>query len=74
MHKGDYHTDYSKYYDKEYKKKDLAFEHVKKLKQEARQDHELNEHERKNSGIHEEIGPAEEGYVTIKRKKRIRKK
>lgn len=33
MHKGDYHTDYSKYYDKEYKEKDLAFEHVKKLKQ-----------------------------------------
>lgn len=36
MHKGDYHTDYSKYYDKEYKDKDLAFEHVKKLKQELR--------------------------------------
>ena len=38
MHKGDYHTDYSKYYDKEYKEKDLAFEHVKKLKQEQRKD------------------------------------
>lgn len=36
MHKGDYHTDYSKYYDKEYKEKDLAFEHVKNLKQEIR--------------------------------------
>lgn len=38
MHKGDYHTDYSKYYDKEYKDKDLAFEHVKKLKQEIRKE------------------------------------
>lgn len=38
MHKGDYHTDYSKYYDKEYKEKDLAFEHVKKLKQEIRKE------------------------------------
>lgn len=36
MHKGDYHTDYSKYYDKEYKDKDLAFEHIKELKQKER--------------------------------------
>ena len=38
MHKGDYHTDYSKYYDKEYKDKDLAFEHIKKLKEESRKE------------------------------------
>lgn len=43
MHKGDYHTDYSKYYDKEYKDKDLAFEHVKKLKQELRKVKEKEE-------------------------------
>lgn len=36
MHKGDYHTDYSKYYDKEYKELDLAFEHIKRLKKETR--------------------------------------
>ena len=38
MHKGDYHTDYSKYYDKEYKDKDLAYEHVKSLKREIRKE------------------------------------
>ena len=36
MHKGDYHTDYSKYYDHSYKDKDLAYEHIKQLKQERR--------------------------------------
>lgn len=45
MHKGDYHTDYSKYYDKEYKEKDLAFEHVKKLKQGLRTVEERKENQ-----------------------------
>lgn len=38
MHKGDYHTDYSKYYDREYKKKDLAAEHIKQLKERHREE------------------------------------
>ena len=38
MHKGDYHTDYSKYYNKEYKDKDVAFEHIKDMKSKQRKD------------------------------------
>lgn len=59
MHKGDYHTDYSKYYDKEYKNKDMALEHVKKIKQ-----------ERRNENIKEEIAKKNNIFV----KKRIVKK
>lgn len=50
MHKGDYHTDYSKYYDKEYKNKDMALEHVKKIKKERR-DENIKEEVKKKKNI-----------------------
>jgi len=60
MHKGDYHTDYSKYYDKEYKELDLAFEHIKRLKNETRK-------------AVPESRAAKESHVVVKRKKVVRR-
>ena len=64
MHKGDYHTDYSKYYDKEYKDKDLAFEHVKKLKQELREAEKKSETQNfSKKNIEAELEESSKGQV-----------
>ena len=63
MHKGDYHTDYSKYYDRTYKDKDLAYEHIKELKQ-----------NRRNQKESEGIAKCEDNLTVVKKRKAIRRK